>query len=448
MKALEQFIPLIDAVISHIHEGVILTDYKGKILFHNLAADELLGLPELDSIGDIQTSTGIDWHKPLSTAANSAMSVNQNLVDKHHFEQRITCNGKTRFLNVETSTVPVPGKPMPVHLMVMSDITNKRRLQAVLNDTRTAGLVTQDPDMIEISAKMEQIAPTCASVLLQGESGTGKSLLARMIHKKSNRSDGPLVEINCAAIPDALLESELFGHVKGAFTGATQDRKGRLQTAHGGTLFLDEISELPLHLQPKILKALEEQSFQMLGSDKNINVDVRIIVASNQNLRKLVDSGQFRADLYYRLAVIPVDIPALRERPGDIPLLIHHIFDQLVDRGYPDNLECDHGAMQMMMNYPWPGNVRELSNAVEHGMILAKNGWVTPDCLPFDIRQYHQSGSTRPQPTAAVISETDTHKKEILDAIAASNGNRARAARKLGIDRSTLWRRMHRMKLI
>lgn len=449
MNALDQVTPLMDAVISHIHDGVILTDYKGKILFHNPAADELLGFPQFDSAGAFRESTGIDLHKSLTTPANTDMSADRTVINKHRFEQRITRNGKTRFLEVNSSTVPIPGEPTPIHLMVMSDITDRRHLHAVLNDNRTSGLITQDPHMIEISVMMEHIAPTNASVLLQGESGTGKSLLARMIHQKSDRSDEPLVEVNCAAIPDALLESELFGHVKGAFTGATQDRKGRLQSANGGTLFLDEFSELPLHLQPKLLKALEEQTFQMVGSDENIKVDVRIIVASNQNLRDLVDSGDFRADLYYRLAVIPVDIPALRERPGDIPLLIHYICDQLVSRGYPDNLECDQDAMQLMMDYPWPGNVRELTNAVEHGMILAVNGRVTADSLPFDIRHYHQTGSSRPQPRSATTStETDPHKIEILDALADSDGNRAKAARKLGIDRSTLWRRMHRLKLI
>jgi transcriptional regulator with PAS, ATPase and Fis domain len=223
-----------------------------------------------------------------------------------------------------------------------------------------------------------------------------------------------------------------------------------LQAAHGGALFLDEISELPLHLQPKLLKALEEQSFQMVGSDKTVNVDVRIIAASNQNLRELVDAGAFRADLYYRLAVIPVEIPALRDRPGDIPLLIRHICDQLVSRGYPPNVECDEEAMRLMMDYPWPGNVRELTNAVEHGMILAKNGRVTAGVLPYDIRHYHSNGGTRSQHAnqATAKRETDPHKREILDALEDSNGNRAEAARKLGIDRSTLWRRMHRLKLI
>jgi PAS domain S-box-containing protein len=450
MNALEQFTPLMDAVISHIHEGVILTDYKGKILFHNPAADELLGFPTFDSVGEIQAATGIDLRKSLTLSANSDLITGRRMIDQHRFEQRITRNGKTRFLEVNSTMVPIPGEPAPIHLMVMSDITDKRRLQAVLNDNRTSGLITQDPRMIEIATMIEHIAPTRASVLLQGESGTGKSLLARMIHDKSKRNSAPMVEVNCAAIPEALLESELFGHVRGAFTGATQDREGRLQFAHGGALFLDEISELPLHLQPKLLKALEEQSFQMVGSDKTVKVDVRIIAASNQNLRELVDAGSFRADLYYRLAVIPVEIPALRDRPGDIPLLIRHICDQLVSRGYPDNLECDEEAMQLMMDYPWPGNVRELTNAVEHGMILAKNGRVTAGALPFDIRHYHKLGPSRHQQTGPGMPqrESDPHKREILDALEDSNGNRAEAARRLGIDRSTLWRRMHRLKLI
>jgi transcriptional regulator with PAS, ATPase and Fis domain len=221
-----------------------------------------------------------------------------------------------------------------------------------------------------------------------------------------------------------------------------------LQAAHGGTLFLDEISELPLHLQPKLLKALEEQSFQMVGSDRDVNVDVRIIAASNQNLRQLVDEGNFRSDLYYRLAVIPMDIPALRDRPGDIPLLIHYVCDQLVRRGYPPNLECDQEAMRLMMDYPWPGNVRELSNAVEHGMILAESGIVKPCSLPYDIRNYRSNSMGCDDAQPIDERRLDPHCKEILDALDATAGNRAEAARLLGIDRSTLWRRMHRLNLI
>ncbi|MGD2075515.1 MAG: sigma 54-interacting transcriptional regulator [Gammaproteobacteria bacterium] len=448
MNALEQFTPLMDAVISHINEGVILTDYKGKVLFHNPAADELLGFPQFESVREIHETTGVDLQLPLLRSAGTTDLVsNRTYIDQHRFEQRIKRNGVVRFLEVKSTTVPVPGERDPIQLMVMADITDKRRLQHVLNEHKSSGLVTQDPRMLEITAMIDQIALTKASVLLQGESGTGKSLLARMIHQKSPRHDKPILEVNCAAIPESLLESELFGHVKGAFTGATQDRSGRFQAAHGGTLFLDEVSELPMHLQPKLLKAIEDQSFQMVGSDRNVTVDVRIIAASNQNLRKLVDEGSFRGDLYYRLAVIPMEIPALRDRPGDIPLLIHYICDQLTNRGYPDNLRCDQEAMRLMMDYPWPGNVRELSNAVEHGMILAENSRVTPASLPYAIRHYH----SRPRPGSGGAhghGEIDPHRKEILDTLDQTGGNRAEAARLLGIDRSTLWRRMHRLNII
>ncbi|MCO6414294.1 MAG: sigma 54-interacting transcriptional regulator [Thiogranum sp.] len=447
MNALEQFSPLMDAVISHIHEGVILTDYKGKILFHNPAADELLGFPEFSSVNEIRETTGINLRNSLITSPGNSMVTGRTIVDRHRFEQRISRNGITRFLEVSSTTIPVPGETDPIQLMVMADITDKRLLQAVLNDNKTSGLVTQDPRMLEIAAMIEHIARTKASVLLQGESGTGKSLLARMIHRKSSRCDKPLIEVNCAAIPDSLLESELFGHIKGAFTGATSDRPGRFQAAHGGTLFLDEVSELPLHLQPKLLKALEEQSFQMVGSDTNVDVDVRIIAASNQNLRDLVDKGRFRGDLFYRLAVIPLDIPALRDRPGDIPLLIHYVCDQLASRGYPDDLQCEQEAMRLMMDYPWPGNVRELSNAVEHGMILAENGIVKANSLPYDIRHYRGDTSAAGARGQA-RQESDPHRREILEALEQSEGNRAEAARMLGIDRSTLWRRMHRLNLI
>ncbi|VAW59727.1 Response regulator of zinc sigma-54-dependent two-component system, partial [hydrothermal vent metagenome] len=266
---------------------------------------------------------------------------------------------------------------------------------------------------------------------------------ARLIHRQSHRSKEAFIEVNCAAIPESLLESELFGHIKGAFTGASANRPGRFQSAHKGTLFLDEVGEIPLHLQAKLLRALQDQEFEMVGSDKTIKVDVRIIAASNQNLRDMVDSGKFRADLYYRLGVIAITVPSLRERPGDIPVLIKHFCKQLESRGYPANMQCNQSSMRMMMDYPWPGNVRELENAVEHGIICSINGIVQPESLPQDIREYCTEASNHSE-----VSEDDENIiKKIQSVMQGCNNNKAEAAKLLGVNRTTLWRWIHKYQI-
>ena len=244
------------------------------------------------------------------------------------------------------------------------------------------------------------------------------------------------------------MQSELFGHIKGAFTGAHTDRTGRFQSAHNGTLFLDEITEMPLHLQAKLLRAIQDQEFEMVGSDKTIKVNVRIISASNRDLKVMVNRGKFRPDLYYRLAVIPLTIPALRHRPGDIPVLIDHFCQRLAQRGYnSSDLQCSNDAMRMMMDYPWPGNVRELENAVEHGIICATSNEVTAESLPQDIREYNRDNHTAAAHVSQERRKDDHLKRDIEAALKQCDGNKAKAAQMLGIDRSTLWRRMKKIKL-
>jgi DNA-binding NtrC family response regulator len=323
-------------------------------------------------------------------------------------------------------------------MLIVRDYTDKHQLATMLSQAEDSGLLTNDPQMLDIIARLEQIAPSPAFILLQGESGTGKTQLARYIHARSERANGPYVEVNCAAIPQSLIESELFGHVKGAFTGAHQRREGRFQAANGGTLFLDEISEVPIDLQAKLLRAVQDQCFEMVGSDKTVQVDVRVITASNRNLREAVDDGSFRADLYYRLAVIPIHIPALHERPGDIPLLVEHFSKQLAERGYQKDIEWRPDAMSLMMNYPWPGNVRELRNAIEHGIICAEDGIVTLNSLPQDMHN-NDMGRT------SDINQLEVQRTEIIAALKGARGNRAEAAETLGINRTTLWRRMQKL---
>ena len=447
---MEKFGPLVHSIISHIHEGVLLTNKQGEVLFHNPATLTMLGIERCESLKQIKEDCGLNLPKSILKAAIDAGEVDAAARPSGEFvtfEERISRAGATLFIEFQTGMVEVDQDEM-LRIILLKDISDYRRFEAVFSEVSESGLITKDPKMLEINAKLNQISPTKASILLQGESGTGKTLVARMIHNKSNRASHAFVEINCAAIPESLLESELFGHVKGAFTGAVQARAGRFQAAHQGTLFLDEVSEIPLHLQPKLLKAIEEQSIQMVGSDKNVEVDVRIISASNQDLRNLVDSGKFRADLYYRLAVIPIQIPALRERPGDLPVLIDHFCDQLVARGYPDGITCTKESMAMMLDYDWPGNVRELVNAVEHGMILAENKVVTPSCLPQDIRKYSEMAGLEKLAQDSNHEPGELEQREqIVSVLRKARGSKSEAARLLGIDRSTLWRRMQRLGL-
>jgi transcriptional regulator with PAS, ATPase and Fis domain len=439
-------VPLLEAIVAYVEEGVLITDQQGRVLYQNPAASSLLAAPANEPIEKLTQLGNFNLQRAIVRAAIEAGdndAAGRPTGRFIRFEQQINSKGEFRVLEFHTGFVIDTNTNSKLRLVLIRDRTQHHRLEAVLN-SRAYDLKTQDPRMLEILEYARHIAPTNASVVLQGESGTGKTQLARMIHRMSMRAKHPFVEVNCAAIPESLIESELFGHVKGAFTGASQNREGRFQVAHKGTLLLDEVSEIPLHLQAKLLRSIQDQEFEMVGSDKPIKVDVRIIAASNRNLRDLVDAGKFRSDLYYRLAVIPITVLPLRERPGDIPLLTKFFCKNLAARGYPDDIECSSEALRMLMNYPWPGNVRELENAVEHGIICAKDKVLTPEALPHDIREYSRFTQSQP-PDPSSEEETAQQRREIEEALRQANGSRSVAASLLGIDRTTLWRRMQRL---
>ncbi len=441
--------PILEAIVSYIDEGVIIADPTGHVIYQNPSAMEFFDTNN-EPLTHLREIGSFNLQKTMLRAAIDAGEMDaagRPTGQFVRFEHKVKVKNNYRYLQFHCGLINTTVKFERLRLIMIRDKTDQRRLEAVF-DPSLQEMSTNDPRMLEILNRIQQIAPTDASLLLQGESGTGKTQLARMIHRFSLRSHMPFVEVNCAAIPESLIESELFGHVKGAFTGASQERIGRFQAAHKGTLFLDEISEIPLHLQAKLLRAVQDQEFEMVGSDKTIQVDVRIISASNRNLKDMVNNDEFRADLFYRLAVIPLTIPSLRKRPGDIPVLIDHFCKRLDQRGYNTmNLECSNEAMRLMMDYPWPGNVRELENAIEHGVICVTGDQVGIESLPQDIREYQQSDLLDKENLSQDRREEDKFRRNIEAALKQCRGNKAKAAQLLGIDRSTLWRRMQKLNI-
>ena len=305
-------------------------------------------------------------------------------------------------------------------------------------------IIGRSPAMITLLETVAHVAPSEATVMITGESGTGKELIAGVIHFNSPRKDGPFIKINCAAITETLLESELFGHEKGAFTGAERRKEGRFYQAHGGTLFLDEVSEMPLTMQVKLLRVLQERELTRVGGEKVITVDVRVIAATNKNLSELKAQGVLREDLYYRLNVVNLDIPPLRERIEDIPLLARHFLEMFAKKNRKEIKGFTPVAMDRLIRYDWPGNVRELMNAVERAVVLARADYL--DDTDFTIMQNLSGQSHEALPVFVEknnnISLEQIEKVVILRTLKSVTGNKSEAARRLGITRKTLHKKL------
>jgi DNA-binding NtrC family response regulator len=322
-------------------------------------------------------------------------------------------------------------------------------------------IIGESAALREVLSKVEQVAPTNSTVLLRGETGTGKELVAHAIHINSPREGKPFVRVNCAALAPGVLESELFGHEKGSFTGAMQRRPGRFELADGGTLFLDEVGDLPMEVQIKLLRTLQEREFERVGGTETIKVDVRMVSATNRNLEQMIEDGEFREDLYYRLNVFPINLPPLKDRLDDVPVLVQHFAAKFARTlGVRPPIPTAE-ALAKLREYTWPGNVRELENIVERAMILSKGGELAAQHLDFG-RRAHSSPAVpvvvaEPIAAAAVAPSEDgrplaerlleSERKEIIAAIERSKGNIASAARQLGINRSTLYYRLRKHEL-
>lgn len=302
-------------------------------------------------------------------------------------------------------------------------------------------IIGESLPMRELATKIMQVAPTNSRVLIMGENGTGKELVARALHRNSRRSDKPFVQVNCAAIPDELIESELFGHEKGAFTGAIARTQGKFEQANGGTLFLDEIGDMSLRTQSKVLRVLETQEFTRIGGKDIIHVDVRVIAATNKNLRKEVDEGRFREDLFYRLNVIPIYVPPLRERKEDIPLLVAYFLNRFCIEHGKREKRISPSAMQILQQYNWPGNVRELKNIVERLVIMVSGDVIEVSDLPSDIIGQISDDIGFPN-LELKDARNEFERKYILQVLRANNWNISETANQLGIERTNLYRKM------
>lgn len=423
-------------VIRKLREGVIALDADLRVITMNPAAQEILGRPAADLRGRPVCSLLGDPSCPRDLLAETLAS-GEPIID---FQTTVQL-GSGRVGHVLLRTVPLKnraGRNLGLALL-LGDVTEVTNLRQQMNrKDGFAHLIGRDIKMRELFQLIADVAESEATVLIRGESGTGKELVAKAVHERSNRRQGPFVQVNCSALSETLLESELFGHIKGAYTGALADRRGRFEEAHGGTIFLDEIGDISPVVQVKLLRVLQERTIERVGANRSVPVDVRVVSATNRDLESLLASGQLREDFYYRIKVVTLTIPPLRDRREDVPLLVHHFLARLAKRqGRTDEPLVLGGAMRLLMNHRWPGNVRELENALEHAMVLSRGRAIEAAHLPPELNR---------GPVVKRAQDVPLHSEEektmLAEALREAGWNRSRAARMLGIDRTTLWRKI------
>ncbi len=440
-------------VIDKMTEGLMLVDTTGKILFVNAAMaelllysrDELVGqrcdFLECDSCADQRQKQG-NKHCALFRKGDV-----RNL--KCSFKRK---DGKRiKVLKNATVLTDSSGKVV-AGVENLTDLTALVNQERVITDLRNHiakddgfhGIVGTSQAMAQIFALIESAAQSDAPVVIYGESGTGKELVASAIHTLSKRKEAPLVKVNCAALNENLLESELFGHTKGAFTGADRTRVGRFEAANNGVIFLDEIGDLPLATQTKLLRVLQEQEIERVGDHNPIAIDVRIIAATNKDLGKLMSEEKFRDDLYYRIGVIPIVLPPLRDRQEDVPLLIEFFLDRARLKTGKDISVINKEALNLMATYSWPGNIRELINVIEYAFVICPGGVITPEHLPV----HFTNTDARPASSGNFGKRASSDRRQLLlDTLKQTGGNKSEAARLLGISRVTLWKQLKKYEI-
>jgi len=432
----------LELILDNLMDGVMAHTTDRRIFFFNKAAEKITGhrrenilgkdchdvFPGKFCGGDCQFCEG-----PKKVAEKAA--TNKEIAFTRP-------DDKERILKMSTMPLSDTDGNMVGALLSFRDDTELNLLKLRLKHHHSlGGLVGRDPKMLELFEHIREVSSEHIPVLIEGESGTGKELVARAIHDMSPRADRPFVAINCGALPEGVLESELFGHVRGAFSGAVRDRKGRFELADKGTLFLDEVSELSTAMQVRLLRVLQEQRFEPVGGEHSIQVDVRIISATNQNLRQLMEKKKFRRDLFYRLCVVPITLPPLREKRLDIPMLVEHFLELTAKELSHPVLAPSNEVMDLLTRYPWPGNVRELKNAIEYAYVKCRSGVIGAEHLPPEIAYYENRRISKPGPALKL------EKEQILAALAKAEGNKKKAAQLLGVARATIYRYLEHYNL-
>jgi len=426
-------------ILDSVADGVFTVDRRMRITFFNQAAERITGVSREEALGRF-------CHEVFrADICQSTCALRRSFeTGKETVNLRVDIRGSGgRHVPISISTAVLRDEEGEIigGVETFRDLSVEEELRKEIARRYTwQDIVSKNHKMQELFGILPHVAESESTVLIEGESGTGKELVARAIHNLSPRKNGPYMAVNCAALPDTLLESELFGYVKGAFTDAKKDKPGRFARAKGGTLFLDEVASISPALQAKLLRVLQERQFEPLGAVAPVEADVRIVAATNRGLAGLIASGAFRSDLYYRLNVVRIKLPTLRERIEDVPLLAEHFIKRFNAKQRRDVAGLSPRAMSMLMRHGYPGNVRELENIIEHAFVMCRGGGlIGPDHLPADLkaRPRTERGSEGPSPLMSA-------EREVLREVLARHPDREEAARELGLHRTTLWRKLKR----
>lgn len=453
---------LMMAILDSLSEGVFTIDFNMKIIAFNKAAEKITGFAAEEAIGrncmDVFCNLGgLKKDCMESCPMKKTMQHRLPIVKK-----RTICNKQGEILTVTATTNllfdmdnnPIGGVETIVDVTVLESLKEKW----IGKKYNLGNIVGKSKGMTEIYQLIESISGSTSNVLIQGETGTGKGLIASAIHYHSPKHKGPFVHVNCTAMPENLLESELFGHIKGAFTGAIKDRIGRFEQAHRGTLFLDEIGEISPSMQAKLLRAVEDKCFERLGGNETKSVNVRVVAATNRNLEQDINNSKFRSDLFFRLNIIPIKIPPLRKRLEDIPLLVEHFIEKFNFKMGKEIKEIDPQILDIFVKYVWPGNVRELESALEYAFVQCRSNFLEMHCLPPRLKMLSAqptdlflSGPVMSEtfqfPEAAPTSAEPMEEMRIRKALTSCQWKKAKTAELLNISRSTLWRLMKKYNL-